>query len=409
MKLKIISFIMSIAMISSLTNNVFAESTVASTSNNQFIAINNYNVLLDHFQQIPYLKMCSGLSKEVYPDNYGGAYYGADDKLHILTTDILQFDYYRVLTDSENITFEIVENSYNELIEAKNFIYEYMKPLGIIMSTLYEHRNIIELQVKNKESIDNISTFITNNGYDLSLFSFTVNNEYPQASEMELETPIYANARSTNKATPGSKLNIQRPSGNYYATVGFNARNSSGYGLVTAAHCSWGNATFSNDSFQSLGSSGVTVSTQYDVMFIPLPSNFGTSATISGTPYTSTYVIGGASTRVLELSTIVYSFGQKTGMQSGQVLSSSSDVTYTNEYNNNELITYRDNYHISNYSGGGNSGGPVCTYDSTTGKYTLVGIISGSAGNDDSFSYCIAAKLGNATSSLGLLSITAQP
>ncbi len=293
-----------------------------------------------------------------YPDYYGGAYINGSGKLVVLIKGSPN-------RFKKNIE-DIIGNQEVEFIACKNSY----KDLHSIMKSLNGYKS-------NPSSSNNANS----RNFNLFYLDDIANNitvyldDDSELKKKDFKKHVYNSKAITFKkmvgkltfnATiyPGDRITSPKGAG----SVGFRAKNSAGEeGIVTAGHVI--------DQYQTLSYNGSPVgicsvskiSGYIDAAFIPITESYLNipSNTIAGTSNILSTAISSPG-----VGTVVNKSGQSTGSTSGKILSTTATGTI-------DGVTLT-NLTTANYSAqGGDSGGIVYSYVSSTNTRYTVGVHSG--------------------------------
>ncbi len=323
----------------------------------------------------------------VYPDNYGGAYYGEDGYLHInITNEASEYDYD---VDESMVVFHEVQYSLTYLHDLHMLLKEHMTELKITSIGTDQERNIVPITTASEENIPLILSFLEENGYPADCYEITV-------EETPLIVASYDATVSENASVMRSNLYF-RP-GEYiykwdsgmpveWATVLCNVRrtvgNTSMDGFLTAGHVWWncgniGNATgIINNAAYAINDYNI------DASFVPfLNADYVLTGKIPENMYGTTNYIGRYITSVSAAlqNYDCIAFGKTTGKTTGvEILDTEYTYQITNTVNGTtySITGMKTGY----YAEPGDSGGPL-VYENDYGNYTLVAMTSAtSTGN----------------------------
>lgn len=318
----------------------------------------------------------------LYPDYYGGAYITEQGSLTILLHGDQEKGKQAVhaVIGSDNMEFKPAEHSYGYLTtvmdELNEFALSKKDPSSLEFLTgfaLMDATNEVEVQV------------IGLNNQKIAMLQKSVFNKAgikfkESTGRVKAEVTIYPGCEvSRNASMAGS------------GSVGFGAkRNSDGkVGFVTAGHA----ILVGETAYYGSGTAvGTCVNSQQsgtvDAAFVTLnsPTTDNVSNTLCGTSN-----LLSVSTTLPGAGTTINKIGQSTGATSGTIISTNVSVIG----GTGSTIT---NMTSANYtSAGGDSGGPVYTYISSTGTRPTAGIHMGASGSTRYYT-----KAGNILSTFGL-------
>jgi hypothetical protein len=315
---------------------------------NQEQSAYNYRELLQSFGSADVLKASD------YPEDYGGAYINHAGILVVYALGDVDKakKAFGTRTKNTDITIRTCRHSFRTLTETMDMLNAFMlsehdsdTAQNIAAYSLLDAENIVVVELRDftQERIDEIKKSIS---LDLCV-------EYVQA---------YGEGRADVNVNPGDAISAQGGGG----SVGFRVKLSDIEGIVTAAHVATSSATGSNDITKNGTVFAQCTTRQFS------GSADAAFCKITSTSYTPTNLIGGTSTLSTTIDTpaagqIVNMLGATTGYTNGTIISTNATLTYggaTIYY----LVT-------ADYTrAGGDSGGIVYTYYSTTNVRNTVGI-----------------------------------
>lgn len=303
-----------------------------------------------------------------FPDYYGGAYITEQGKLVVyIHRDDLEKQKEKItsLVGSGNVELKKADYSYAYLTDIMDQLNEFvinkknpsvMANFNVFALMDKENRIVVELKDYNEEKIAVFKKLVLNS----PAIKFVKSQ-----GEMVLEVDLQ----------PGCKASLNT-SGTSYGSYGFAARrNSDGRrGMVTAGHViSVGETLYQGGTAIGVCSAS-QISGSVDAAFVPItnPTSYVPSNVLCNTASD----ILSVSTSLPGVGTVVNKRGATTGQTSGTILS--TNATWTSPTSGNTLT----NITTANYtSSGGDSGGIVYTYISSTGTRPTVGTHIGAIGS----------------------------
>lgn len=326
-----------------------------------------------------------------FPSFYGGAFIDEDKNLVIQVTNLDDevIKYFESLIDTNDVIFQEVKYSYNELLEQMDAISQ-----SIGTNSRMSSINGVSISQKNNQvniyySPDSARSIdISNNLDDI----FWIDNI--RFIEKEPEIPCEAGEPGTQISVNGINNN-----GEYYSnsrSIGFWAKDSYGnYGIVTAPHTTTANGMSASINSVTFGEvTNIFVGGSVDCAFIKRTnSNFTYKKDI--TPLGMH--IAGYVTRVNEGITI-YTVGVTTGLTVGTVLNSNASIMYEQ---NDITVSLTDTVKTSNMVNSGDSGGIALKF-SDSGIYIAGIVISKSHSNNGDAGQATFCKYTNIASALGV-------
>lgn len=302
-----------------------------------------------------------------YPAYYGGSYITENGTLVVYLSADFEQSKQKVssIIGEGNIDFKAAKYSYSYLSDIMDQLNEFVlnkKDAAAIRNfnafALMDRENkiIVDLHEYSDASIKNFKRYVS----AAEGISFKKSE-----GEMVLEATL----------NPGCKAALNT-AGTSYGSYGFAAkRNSDGkVGMVTAGHVINAGQTLYEGS-TAIGVCSVRqISGSIDASFIPItnPTTYIPSNTLCGT---ASDVLS-TSTSLPGVGTVVNKRGATTGYTSGTILS--TNATWTSPTSGNTLT----NITTANYvSDGGDSGGIVYTYISSSGTRPTVGTHIGAIGS----------------------------
>lgn len=320
--------------------------------------------------------------EKLYPDNYGGAFITDEGRLIIYTTEDGAEP--GNLGLKETVDYEVCEFSYQEL--------------NSIMSTLNEYKVTTQDEFKDEFNLYYLSC--AENRIVVFLEHLTDDNieifkqKVCDSAAIRFEQAAGDAIDDANLYPGGSigKMNKTDPIG----SIGYRVKRNGQEGFITAGHVvsAGTNVTYENGLGSTIGKCEVSVdSGSVDAAFVKsTDSTYPLTNTISGTNNV-------LSTTISEPGegTMINKCGARTGQTSGKIISTNATYSYGNSIFTN-LVS------AEYYADGGDSGGVVYSYVSSTGiRYTL-GIHKGRNyvivnGQEKMLSFYVKANLIN--SSLG--------
>jgi len=350
-----------------------ADALYQSEANEQLtMLINSFGTTKNRFQEeVP-----------KYPKYYGGAYIEENGQLVVLINGKMESGKAAVISiiGEGNIEFIKADFSFAQLTEIMNSLNEYVirkknPSVSRNFKTYYimdkENRVVVELDNYRDEKIAEFKKNVGN--FPGILFT-------KSSGETEIEASLQ----------PGCKAAINS-SGTSYGSFGFRAKRNSDNkaGMVTAGHVIGVGQTLYYGS-TAVGTCSVSQqSGSVDAAFVPITNT--TSYTPSNLLCTTSSSVLSTTTSLPGAGTVVNKRGITTGRTSGTIISTNATTTTT------AGITYTNLTSASYSSSGGDSGGLVYTYISSTGTLYTVGVHLGSNSCNAFFS-----KANNVLSSLGL-------
>lgn len=334
------------------------------------IANEKYNVLLKEWATDP--QVIDDVNAN-FPSFYGGAYINHNKELVIQVTELSEeiSSYFAALINLENVVFEEVEYSFEELKNQKDVIASKMdedstEPLisqitGVGISIPDNAVSLYIVTSDNTKSID-LQTQIQS---QLSTFD---NIKIIPTSEKDM--PVAAVQPGTKISSSGTKR-----------SVGFWAKDGNGnLGIVTAPHDSMSAGTTVSIDSTTFGTAGTPhFSGSVDAVFVRRTnSDFTPSRYVSGGGF-SLYSSG---VTILAVGSTTYSKGITSGYRTGEVI----DINYTTAYGiSNCVITTAP-------SNSGDSGGIVAGNGNSSNRY-VAGIITGKQGGTGYIMYVKASNI----------------
>ena len=338
------------------------------------------------------LILASNARSSSYPSYYGGQYINDNQELVLQITenekDFKNNSIYQKINEINNdIVYETIEYSYNELEEVYNSITTkldeevYLGWYGYYIDVM-NNRVVVEL-----ENLDKINDFKKN----------IINSEIIHFVEGKkpLATATY------NIGSP-----LKDSLGNNFCSMGFRAKYNGNAGIVTAGHCVVANQVLPFGNVQVRKFSG-----SVDAAFIK--SSHTLTNNLNYQTYPNTTITTNTTMPYLVAGSLLGKVGYKSGAVTGSLISLSYTTTYNykNSSGNTSSVRLTDLGYADLDNRQGDSGGGVFTYStSSNSSASLVGITSGGVftvdenGNitNDVSSVTYFSKLNNILSSLGV-------
>lgn len=311
-----------------------------------------------------------------FPDNYAGACYCADGNaaLDIYLTDDNKDAFLDVL--DENIAkFHEVDFSLEELLSAQELISSYMEEYNIRSAAIIQKENTIQ--------INGYENFSETDFYEL-LVELNIDSDIVT---IESESSPITTTASKRTAPAGSRISTYNNSGGY-ATIGFNAynRSSGQYGVITAGHFFEGLRVET-----MIMSNGDVINSKYyatisydnnsdcDAGFLPFCNDTWSAVNAFGCDHDFGFINSIKYPAAALEGTSVVKYGDTTGKQEGQLVSS-----YINIFFDNTKKTICDLIYCSNLNKGGDSGGPIGTISNAGTPYNM-SIMAITTGTDNRY------------------------
>lgn len=315
-----------------------------------------------------------------FPSFYGGVYIDSEKNLVIQVTELSDaiIAYFSNIIDLEDVQFEVVEFSFDELMTEYDAILSQLNGekarasvssiAGVGLSMRNNSINLYIIQPTNdvastysmQECVDSVTTF-----ENLNIIATT-----------EQDTTCAA-------VEPGSEIS----NGNYSRSVGFWAYDGDGnLGIVTAPHSS----IASGDTIKIGSSTFGTAETPYfsgelDAVFIRRTnSSFTPTRNITGWDFD----LQSSGYTILAEGSTTYSKGITSGCQTGEII----DINYSTSYGISNCVV------TSAPCASGDSGGIVAGSGNSSSRY-VAGIITGTRGGTN---YIIYVKISKILSTLDL-------
>ncbi|WP_339813110.1 hypothetical protein [Zunongwangia profunda] len=356
-----------------LIQEIEADASIQSDANEKLTKIiNSFGITKNRFQEdVP-----------KYPDYYGGAYIEQNGQLVVLINGEMGLGKQAVtaIIGNGNIEFKKADYSFARLTEIMNSLNEFvLSKKNIAVSDNFKTFSLIDKENRIVVELDDYS--------DQKIFEFR---------KSVLNSPAIVFTKSSGKTEleaqlePGCKA-AKNSSGTSYGSFGFRAKRNSDNvaGMVTAGHVIGVGQTLYYGGTAIGTCSASQQSGSVDAAFIPISNP--TSYTPSNTLCTTSSSILSTSTSLPGAGTIVNKRGITTGRTSGSITSTNATTTTT------AGITYTNLTSAGYSSSGGDSGGIVYTYISSTGTLYTVGVHLGSNSSNAFFS-----KASNVLADLGL-------
>lgn len=368
-KRKILSIMLVLAMFFSV--NVYANDVVLDTEkqslekySTEYFAKQeksgqDYNKLIDFFNQ-------SKSSESKYPEFYGGSFVdtNGDYLIHIN-------EKHKSLNHSKQELSEIIGNNNFKVLSA-NYSYNELED---VMNSL----NSFKINNPNNKVAKNFNTYWLSdidNSVIVELDNMT-DVQITLFKDQVLDSPIITFKKSSGIAEKFATLNPgQRiDSSTHMGSMGYRAKKGTKEGIVTAAHL----VGLNDDAYVGNDIIGDVTASQESG---PVDASF---VEITHSSYTPSNVITGTSnvlstvTSQPGVGTIINKVGTSSGHTSGRILS--TNLSKTIDGINHTNLTSADFY-----ATGGDSGGIVYSYISSTNTRYTLGIILGGNGTETYFS-----------------------
>lgn len=321
----------------------------------QEVAASNYEKMQQSFQTTK--------SANAYPDYYGGAYiddsgdlvvyvYSDADSKSTARQDLSQ------VMGTASLTVKEAQFSYNELTSVMDKLNRYVKAnndsdsngFSLFYLSDKDNRIIVELTDLNEENIKRFKE----NVMDSPIIEFN-------QSKGEMKPEINMN--------PGQSITTVGS-----GSMGYRARRNGRNGFVSAGHMGSLNDTVSVNGVNIGTITARQASGSVEATFIEVTnSNYTPTNTINGTSNTLS-----TTTSRPGVGTVINKCGASTGSTSGKILSTNATITVNG-------VTYTDITTADYSSAGGDSGGIVYSYVSSTNTRYTLGTHSFSDGSTRSF------------------------
>lgn len=309
-----------------------------------------------------------------YPENYGGTYLTDDGKLVIYQVDMKNKASY-LSNENDNVVYKECKYSYNELIEIKNKIENYIEDnpndrlsKSITKYGIYDDKNQVIVTMDNL-SEDLIATF-KNKIDSRDAISF--------AQEEAAEKLISVKA--------GQGIGVANV-GDF--SMGYWAKRNGKIGFVTAGHGALPNTTVKYNNYKGTNIAKTIVSYEsgaVDAAFCEITnSNYSPSNTLNGTSNNLS-----TTTSNPGVGTTINKIGISSGHTSGKVLSTSVNKKFSDGTTVNNLTE------TSVKTMAGDSGGIFYSYISSSNTRLTLGIVVGGSSTKSYYSKAssINSKLG---------------
>lgn len=323
-----------------------------------------------------------------YPSDFGGMYINDNQKLVIQlvknskTNAIIRFVTSNV---SDDIVYQYVDNSNEELEKVNNIIMEYFSNSTSIYEGFKANyvdvvNNVVVVELKNNNIEE--QTWFKENVIDSELITFIQNEN------INVETSSY---------NAGSIFTYYKNgTGPYNCSIGYRAKRNGAEGFVTAAHC-----VEKGINYYGYGTAMAESYSPYeglDGAFVQLTTGHSVTNNIEGTSTT----IGTTTSTMPIFGVLVSKSGYKTGVTSGQI----TNVNYSSVINDKDQGTSQYWQHLVKTSvtnQKGDSGGIVY---SSGNPASVMGIVHGCtliSGSNDCSSYSMSySRADLINNSLGL-------
>lgn len=288
---------------------------------------------------------------------YAGAWIDEKDIPHISTTQQIVEKDLLTFADENKIELSIVKHSYHDLLTLKDTIFNIYNDLTIYTD---ESRNCLVIEYDDVNELETIKK----------------NIEVLNRQNIEIKYEYSTDLLKANSYDGGSIVQY----GPRQCAVGFVAKSSNTYGVVTAGHC-WNVGAQTN-----LGNTTKRMLDPIDASFIETNNPLMPKQSVRGKTYKAVASIA-VQGQILYMDTYQRSV-------SGKVLSTSINESYPDE--DWGKISVTDAYKVDWPGRGGDSGALVLASGSVYG-YTAVGIHT--AGSS---SFSIIVKADNIINKLGL-------
>jgi len=159
----------------STSKNVRVETNIATDKK----VIEDQNKALEKYQKLMHTFYDTETDTEVYPENYGGAFYG-NGCLNINITDDNKERYINVI-GNDNVKFYKVKFSFSQLKIVLNFIVDKMSDTsnGIIACGIDEEENYVEIDMFSEEQIKAVEDEINTQFPQIECYRFKIRDDYP--------------------------------------------------------------------------------------------------------------------------------------------------------------------------------------------------------------------------------------
>lgn len=379
MKNKTILILLAIILAIS-TYNVHAKATYTTEEMNdaevQEVASNLYDQLMSSF---PAITNDNDEIEIEYPDNYGGCYINDDGKLVVYQKKNAKDIDSCFLDNDENVIYEEVPYSYNDLLCIKEKIEQYIdkNPENVLS------KNINVYGVYDKEN----KVIVTMKDLSETMVS-KFKSEIVSSDAVSFEQGE-APTRTSTLVKSGQKIG-KSISSNYYimGSMGYRAKRNGVVGFVTAGHVAEkGDSIRYNMTGSIIGKSVLSYQNgAIDAAFCEITnSNYIPSNTLDGTNNTLS-----TTTSNPGVGTVVNKIGAYTGRTSGKVTATSLNITFA------DGGTVKNVTATNVESAEGDSGGIFYSYISSTNTRLTLGIVIGGKGTTTYYSKAssINSKLG---------------
>ena len=326
---------------------------------NNFLAHKEYNKLIKLFEKKKDdVKVISNsYNDELYPVNYGGAFYDSElQKLIIYATDESFVEKYKGLIDSSIAVFKESKYSLVELLDVMKVIYDVMIKYCISKSSLIQRSQRIIVYGSDKFERNSFVNFINEAG---------INPDCIEISEKPVKMVV-----TSMTVKGGDTVYSNYSSGDpRKCTVGCNAYKYvdgvKKYGVITAGHICVDNlsASFSDNDgnvFSTYFNSNWQYGGMIDAAFLKYINDFvPTKKYVKRTPasVTNMGMFNDVSTP-LEGTTVV-KYGVNTGRGTGTITSVYSSYNVVNDDNPAFNATFYGFFDVQVLQVPGDSGGPV--------------------------------------------------
>lgn len=301
------------------------------------------------------------ITAEISEEQFSGAYFDGDGKLHIVVTEEMS-----AMSKSGDIIYEVAKYSYEQLRTFQDKINAHAKEIGFTASGIDQEDNKVVIYRVLKIDTDLLYDIIPKDSVKIVAEDHSISKD-----------------SATHTVQPGTIISNTSNSTYGSITCGVmwdNSTTNKKYGFMTAGHL--GSV---GDSVSYGGSSMGTItrkqqSGSVDAALILNNQNSNvfnySSSVCDGKEYEHS---GGSYPQ----NTVIYAYGATSTSVSGTI----TDTSYSNTFSN---ILFTDLVLTSATCQGGDSGGPVLT--SYSDNYSLTGLIKGRVGSNN---YMVYVKMSN--------------
>ena len=290
-------------------------------------ACDKFENLINSFSIATHSNGANDEKSVAFPNEYGGAFY-ADGKLNICLTDVSEKSTVscKEIVGDDNVNYIKCIYPYNYLREVNNYIVNLMSnnndKYAINTVGITQRDNVVNVSVSTSEKAEELSDELISKGFEKKSFDIIVDEMRP--------TPAATYARPGDRVytwTGGTR-------GSHIATIGFNAKNSSGKnGFVTAEHALWYGKNLGVYEYDCSSVSNCTASKSTDSCFVPFNSGItGLTGLInnSGLYGNTTYKLTASYNASADLEGVTLTgFGKESKKYTGVVLRTSVSYSLT--------------------------------------------------------------------------------